>query len=224
MLTTAVEHLEPLGARVQAGLLVNLEPQLRESPDPRICRTGSLPFVAGAVEELMETCNSIKIRIQKSGGVDSRFRVVGALSGPAMCTGSAEQKHSTTAEQEAATTLVGGMLNFGHSGGANVPGSAILPERWLDIGNIMDSLQCEFFFAIGCRCPLGTDLARIIPSFPFDIDGHRSSEYGTVAFLRRRASMLADSVHWMPQAIDTMRTCWVEVGCVSAGVGVYVLQ
>ena len=39
--------------------------------------------------------------------------------------------------------LVGGMLNFGYSGGASIDGSHLLAPRWEDIQQTMSSLGCD---------------------------------------------------------------------------------
>eukprot|EP00959_Pyramimonas_sp_CCMP1952_P189451 3962971-Pyramimonas_sp.AAC.1 len=77
----------------------------------------------------------------------------------------------------------GGMLNFGLSGRATVPGAVpsgdtILSDRWGDIGSLMNALQADWFFGISARLPAATDLGATVPDFQYLVQGPRVVEYG----------------------------------------------
>ena len=82
--------------------------------------------------------------------------------------------------------MVGGMINFGYSGGADVMGHGLLLDRWADIGVVMQDLEVDWFFGISCRCPPVADTAALDACFNYVRFGPESSEYGAVVLLVRK--------------------------------------
>ena len=105
---------------------------------------------------------------------------------------------------------VGGMINFGLSGGADVQGKTLLRERWADIGSLMSGLGANWFFGISCRCPAAEDPATAVPGFPFKMFGPRVPEYGAVTLFTRGDR--TDAVLHMPSWSSSGATCWAQVG------------
>ena len=97
-----------------------------------------------------------------------------------------DQRNAVNKGRRQATPLseslqLGGMLNFGRTGGMQPGGVEILPDKWVDACMIMDDLNVAFFFAIGCRRPTGVNINRIFPHLTFQVTGHESIGFDAVA-------------------------------------------
>ncbi|CAK0894884.1 unnamed protein product, partial [Prorocentrum cordatum] len=109
-----------------------------------------------------------------------------------------------------AVASVGGMINFGLGGGADVQGGVLLRERWADIGGPMSGCGANWFFGISCRCPMAEDPATELPGFPLKMHGPRVPEHGAVTLFARDDG--ADAVLHAPSLPTSWATCWAQVG------------
>eukprot|EP00930_Biecheleria_cincta_P052593 TRINITY_DN37842_c0_g1_i1.p1 TRINITY_DN37842_c0_g1~~TRINITY_DN37842_c0_g1_i1.p1 ORF type:complete len:173 (+),score=12.92 TRINITY_DN37842_c0_g1_i1:46-519(+) len=74
----------------------------------------------------------------------------------------------------------------------------------------MQSLEVDWFFGIACRCPATVSVDVVLPAFPYQLWGHRSSQYGAMALLVRDA--VADHVIIIPELSMNVGTLWFHVG------------
>ena len=177
------------------------------------------PLVAAAVTALLQMAIDWKRHVHKhklslakslNRKKNKNLSVSAAWSGPPLLP-SHQQKLSAGSKP---VRLTGFMLNFGLSGGMNPTGETLAVQRWWDFALYVQSLECDFGFAIGCRRPEGLDISQAIPGYPFEVTGHASLAYDAVAFFC--LPPLLSSIHWMPDKSKTTRSCWVHV----AGAGI----
>ena len=92
------------------------------------------------------------------------------------------------------------MLNLGLSGGMDP--MVQTGNSTLGLGFCASSLYAKWGFAVGCRRPIGVDIANAIPSFPWVVTGHEGTLYDAVSLF----------ILWLPHVPASTRTLWVDVG------------
>jgi len=112
-------------------------------------------------------------------------------------------------EKHISSPATAGMLNMGFSGGL-APGGGIAHTTWANAMDIMDSYECDFFFAIGARCPENTPWALQFPHSKFTLLGDRSMQFNAVLALVR--PNLVGRIMWETAWSKVRNIMWLRIG------------
>ena len=106
---------------------------------------------------------------------------------------------------------------FGYSGGAF--GDTLGKKCWHDAACIMHDFELDWCIGVGCRYPSDCDLPIVLPDFPYEVSGPRSSSFDAVVLLV--LPRLADVVLFQPQWSPCSRITCIKVGTCSVWFGIY---
>ncbi|CAE8612895.1 unnamed protein product [Polarella glacialis] len=230
MLQTLVSHLASAdwpantekqrarNATVATDLLHLLE--MGQGPAPQILEA-ALPKIAAAKCLLAGQVRALRRRIPAKPSGDAHGQapeVIAALAGAARTAAKQHPLFSGPAEG-ADATVKGGMLNFGISGGCQVGTAVLSAKAWMNAAAVMQDVGARWFFGVACRRPPGADIAKALPSFPFLVEGHASTQFDAVVLMKEPAC--EEVVSWIPSASKTTRTLWVDVGGAEIWVAMY---
>ena len=186
-----------------------------------------LPGIAALLRWVMEQMDSFLIGYKKliKGSTNRADSLIGPFTGPLQVMG--ELKRSRNGAMRKITKnseehLTGGCLSYGYSGGAAPGQSSLLPQRWMDVDVLAQSLRVDWFFATGCRVGNTSNIAAEVPAFSYEVFAPRGSGFAAVNLMV--GVMAKGIVHYQPNRSLTPRACWVlvSVSNVEVWIGLYV--
>ena len=93
-----------------------------------------------------------------------------------------EEAHDTESPYVQDQTLRLGGVSCGKSGLANIPGDRLLPKRWGDLATLLGALGVDLAIATACRQPAAVN--KVLPEFPYIVDGPQSADFDATCLLR----------------------------------------
>ncbi len=130
---------------------------------------------------------------------------------------------ATSAQQPLDHSLLGcqghidiGGISCGRSGGADINGSKILQQRWLDLAVVWEALGVNVFIGTGCRLLPGADLVEAVPGWSCQALGPRSNEFDSVCIFAKPGS--TPLFNLVPMPLASSRITWAQLS-VSVHVG-----